>query len=475
MKKFVHIFWLFALVLFATSCEKDKTIEVAATGIELLSPYPEAVILEGGVYEIKQTDIHYIHARLSPRDATDKVIWSSDDETIAAVKEGYVIGVSEGTTTIRANVEGRGLSASVQVTVGGGVDVADLIAGPYRGDFGGVPNVVASLTRITSKTVEFKTSEFELPTPLGAPTTNFIGELEVSMNLSGDIVLSGKGNISYQNFPFEAKGTVDTDGNLVLDIEVDVSALAPGMKLPFKYTAQDAAGMAGTYSGTVTAPALAALGLPPFTGVKATITRTSPTTIEVETAHFSVPTVGTGNMDCALTISLNQNMELIFNGTGNSSLGVSDIPVVGKIDEDGNVVITWDFSGAGFGTFTYTGGDATDGIAGAYSGFVTAPLLAAFGLSPIINDVDATIIRTSPTTIIIETEEFSVPGVGTGNMDGVLTISYNENWELTFSGAGNSSLGVEGVPVVGKIDGGNIVITWDFGEYSTFTYTATLP
>lgn len=60
-----------------------------------------------------------INYSLSPADATNqRIIWESDDESIAVVSEsGYVTGIELGTAIIKATTEDGGFSDSVEITV----------------------------------------------------------------------------------------------------------------------------------------------------------------------------------------------------------------------------------------------------------------------------------------------------------------------------------------------------------------------
>jgi len=364
MKNFVNIFLMCALVLLATACDDDKPVVVPVTGIELLDPTPEAVPLEGGVFEIKKDDIHYIHARVTPRDGTDKIIWSSEDESVVFVNEwGYVTGIDQGTTTIWARVEGTSLAASIVIAVGGTVD-AEQIAAPYRGGLTTTvtgaatapnPDVVASLTRLTSRTAEFRTPSVRIPNGMMAFNATITCVLNVSMNTRGEYVLEGRGNLSQGNWAFVANGTIDGDGNLILDMDVTVDYLGSIIPLPIRYTAKDAGGMGGTFLGGVSVVG-GLLGGASFPNIEATAVRTSPTTFDYKSATFNVPGVGNTSLDATFTVALTEDFQFVLTGTGGSTAARAPT-VEGTGGRTGNVVLNWVFGvigGLDYGTFRYT-------------------------------------------------------------------------------------------------------------------------
>ncbi|GIQ70795.1 hypothetical protein XYCOK13_36190 [Xylanibacillus composti] len=62
------------------------------------------------------------------RNVTDKAVWSSDDETIASVKEGVVTAVGDGTTVIRAEYDG--FTVQIPVSVVRGASYANVTLSP---------------------------------------------------------------------------------------------------------------------------------------------------------------------------------------------------------------------------------------------------------------------------------------------------------------------------------------------------------
>ena len=86
--------------------EKTETIEV--TG----------VTLDKETVTIKMGQVSNLEATILPEDATNQnIIWTSDNENVATVVDGVVIGISEGTATITATTEIGNFSDTCIVTV----------------------------------------------------------------------------------------------------------------------------------------------------------------------------------------------------------------------------------------------------------------------------------------------------------------------------------------------------------------------
>ena len=95
-----------ALIAFS-SCKPANEVKVV-TGITLSETAKTIAVGE----EFTLT------ATIEPTDATDKtVVWTSDDTEIATVDGGKVIGVSDGTTEIKATTRDGGKTATCTVTV----------------------------------------------------------------------------------------------------------------------------------------------------------------------------------------------------------------------------------------------------------------------------------------------------------------------------------------------------------------------
>lgn len=94
-----------------TAIKGSLTIKVAPLPVESVSMNLQQITVtvgEGG----------RLVPRILPANATDqRVIWSSDDPQVATVIQGTVLGIKEGTTTIRVSTVDGGKTASCQITV----------------------------------------------------------------------------------------------------------------------------------------------------------------------------------------------------------------------------------------------------------------------------------------------------------------------------------------------------------------------
>ena len=108
MKNIFGLLLAAAIVSIAfTSCEPANEVK-ATTGITLSDTAKTIAVGE----EFTLT------ATIEPTDATDKtVVWTSDDTEIATVDGGKVIGVSDGTTEIKATTRDGSKTATCRVTV----------------------------------------------------------------------------------------------------------------------------------------------------------------------------------------------------------------------------------------------------------------------------------------------------------------------------------------------------------------------
>ena len=80
---------------------------------------PEAINLNSSVVKLDVGDEVEINASLEPVNAKEsKLIWKSEDEKIASVKDGKITGESIGKTTITVTVKNTSIKASCEVVVG---------------------------------------------------------------------------------------------------------------------------------------------------------------------------------------------------------------------------------------------------------------------------------------------------------------------------------------------------------------------
>ena len=163
MKKFLTLFAVAALALFAVSCNKDEEEEenVELTGIEL-----SQASLNLKVGEEATLSVAY-----KPENATEKpaATWASSAPAIAAVAEGKVTAVAAGSATITATVGKFTASCSVTVSAGEtpGPDYSDWdgdwgVIGDFNGWSGDVEMVKGNDGWYTAEvTIEGGTREFK--------------------------------------------------------------------------------------------------------------------------------------------------------------------------------------------------------------------------------------------------------------------------------------------------------------------------
>lgn len=79
----------------------------------------ESVTLDAVKIDLTQGTTHQLNFTVTPEDAEyTEVIWTSDNEQIATVKEGLVTAVAEGETKITVTIEGKASSCTVRVKEG---------------------------------------------------------------------------------------------------------------------------------------------------------------------------------------------------------------------------------------------------------------------------------------------------------------------------------------------------------------------
>lgn len=89
----------------ATDTKTDKTVQGTFTQRSADPIAAEEITLSGDSPQIRAGEKARITAAVLPSNATEKVVWSSDDKAIATVNsDGVVRGISVGTTTIRAAI-----------------------------------------------------------------------------------------------------------------------------------------------------------------------------------------------------------------------------------------------------------------------------------------------------------------------------------------------------------------------------------
>lgn len=88
------------------------------TGTKVDEVAIESISLDKTLITIAEGSSYTLVATINPSDSTDKtIIWSSDNEDVATVKDGKVTAISAGTATITASTEDGEHTATCKVTV----------------------------------------------------------------------------------------------------------------------------------------------------------------------------------------------------------------------------------------------------------------------------------------------------------------------------------------------------------------------
>ena len=107
-------------ILTATSEDGGKTAscKVIVTGGK---KHLENIVLKTTTLEMKPGEGKTIYVEYNPSDVEDKVLyWTSNNEKVVTVREGYVKAVGEGTTTITATSRDGNKTATCKITVSDG-------------------------------------------------------------------------------------------------------------------------------------------------------------------------------------------------------------------------------------------------------------------------------------------------------------------------------------------------------------------
>ena len=215
MKKYMKSFWMFAalaLVVLVSGCGGDDDVAVSA------------ITLDKTEFAIDPGATQQLIATVVPEGATNKrIVWSSDNETIATVTaNGLVTGGASGNTKIWVKTSDGAVSTSATVTVNN-LDFANDIVGSYKGNviMGGTTSaidVVATLVRASANVVTITTEVTIMGLPIGITCTLNVSKIE-----EGKYALAGTGITSdygQGQKAITASGTID-DGNIDIDLKVD--------------------------------------------------------------------------------------------------------------------------------------------------------------------------------------------------------------------------------------------------------------
>jgi len=115
--------------------------------------------LDSSSITIKQGDFKLLTATKTPSDTTDKVGWTTSDNTVATVDEGVVTGVGQGSCTVTATCGDQSASCAVEVS---GVEEVECT---YIGakDFDWTNGITIDMTAdgTVTKTVNVKPGDFQ--------------------------------------------------------------------------------------------------------------------------------------------------------------------------------------------------------------------------------------------------------------------------------------------------------------------------
>lgn len=152
--KLFHVLVL-VLSLIVSSCSEKEPLHIPVTGITL---NPTSVSLVEG-------ETTTVSATISPSNADNqKVIWSSDNSSVATVNNGTITAVSAGTATITAKADDGGKTATCSVSVKSKsvpVESVSLEKTAITLRVGGTAEVKATISpdNATNKTINWKSSD----------------------------------------------------------------------------------------------------------------------------------------------------------------------------------------------------------------------------------------------------------------------------------------------------------------------------
>lgn len=91
--------------------EKEEEVVIEPTGVTITA-------VGGGATSCKVGEEIALSATVSPENASQSVVWSTSDETVASVNKGKVKGVKAGTVTITATAKGHAtVFATIEITI----------------------------------------------------------------------------------------------------------------------------------------------------------------------------------------------------------------------------------------------------------------------------------------------------------------------------------------------------------------------
>lgn len=219
MKKFVKNVCALALlsgVVFFSGCsDDDKDIEV------------QKITLNETAVTLDPAETVKLVATVEPADATNKrIVWSSDNESIATVdSEGTVTAVAPGTAKITVTSSSNSsVSASATITVNE-IDHALKVVGTYVGQLTMNGQVAGTgIELVMTHAAPNKVKVVAGATIMGADLTITYETIDVTINEDDTYNVSGEGltsNYGYGEKKATLDGTIDKDGNIVLDLTVD--------------------------------------------------------------------------------------------------------------------------------------------------------------------------------------------------------------------------------------------------------------
>ena len=196
----------------------DTAAQCILSGIQ---PIPvETITVDKDTVTLDKGETESITATVLPADATEGIIWESDDTSVATVDQnGTITAVAAGTTKVKVLSEGRDVSAEVTVTVNNAAPTNYIIT--YSGDdntmFGGANGSMLTIFEAPGTKVSF----------IVTAATGYVVNTVTAVTDGGTTVAvtnDGNGNYSFampeDNVTVSAKSVQN-------DIPVEMVVLAP--------------------------------------------------------------------------------------------------------------------------------------------------------------------------------------------------------------------------------------------------------
>lgn len=144
----------------ATITVTTATGKTATCTVTVTRPPAESVTLNQSTLKLYPGSKATLIATMLPSNAADTLVWSSDNEAVATVKNGVVTAITDGTAVITVTASPSGLTASCTVTVAGPADAVTLDKETLHLYQNGSAQLVATMTPAnTTDTISWSSSD----------------------------------------------------------------------------------------------------------------------------------------------------------------------------------------------------------------------------------------------------------------------------------------------------------------------------